>query len=326
MKKQKGFALITGMLILVTIVGFGSMAIAEYTQKKRILNNAESFYNRVLYLRRQMHAYAHDKYTAGFSINSAGLFPFNLRDLEGKYIPVCSTADNRRGLCMKVNQTPWGTIERNDYRVVEVKPTEGESYYRAEIDIPLPSKADKNLKYERNTTISMLAQLPNIEYIENGNLIRVRVDRPDKAFGYESLVKRSGDDSTLLGDWDVGGQYAITNTRDVTIANKDGTQKLVSAGLTNVYTVGHGTKLKKPSCPIGFQPDISLAISYIKVLSGYSLAGSVKPYLMQEGTDAQHWKVGIVTMLHDNEEFEFIENRDSEVQATIYCKKDGTNG
>ena len=323
MKKQNGFALITGMLILVTIVGFGSMAIAEYTQKKRILNNAESFYNRVLYLRRQVHAYANDKYTEGFSINSSFIFPDHLSDLEGNYVPECSTADNHRGLCMTVDQTPWGKI---DYKIERESQHQGTPYYRAVLDIPLPSKADKNLKYERNTTISMLAQLPNIEYIENGNLIRVRVDRPDKAFGYESLVKRSGDDSTLLGDWDVGGQYAITNTRDVTIANKDGTQKLVSAGLTNVYTVGHGTKLKKPSCPIGFQPDISLAISYIKVLSGYSLAGSVKPYLMQEGTDAQHWKVGIVTMLHDNEEFEFIENRDSEVQATIYCKKDGTNG
>ena len=74
MKKQNGFALITGMLILVTIVGFGSMAIAEYTQKKRILNNAESFYNRVLYLRRQVHAYANDKYTEGFSINSSFIF------------------------------------------------------------------------------------------------------------------------------------------------------------------------------------------------------------------------------------------------------------
>ncbi|GEM77614.1 type II secretion system protein [Vibrio sagamiensis] len=315
--KQHGFALIMGVLIILTIVGAGSMAIAEYTQKKRILNNAESFYNRVLYLRRQMHAYAHDKYTAGFSINSAGLFPFNLSDLEGKYVPACSTADNRRGLCMKINQTPWGTIERNDYRVVEIKPSQGESYYRAEIDLKLPSKTDETLRYERNTTISMLAQLPNIQYDDTSNMIKVRVDRPDKAFGYESLVKRSGD-STLLGDWDVGGQHAITNARDVTIANDDGTQKLVSRGLSNVYTVEHGDKVKKPSCPKDLNPRIDLGLGYVRIESDYQLIGSQKPHIVSETTS--DWEIGLALRVKNIITNEIGTQSTGNVLAVTQCK------
>ncbi|WP_045409837.1 hypothetical protein [Vibrio jasicida] len=318
--KQQGFALIAGLLIVIAVLSVGTVHYAQYLGKKRILNNTESFFNRVVYLRTQIHAYANDHYLQGVGINSPSIFPARLTDLEGTYVPACTTANNKNGLCMKVNQTPWGDIAASDYRRALVTSPSGANYYRAELDLRLPDKDDPALKYERSLTLSLLAQLPNIVYDEARNLITVRIDRPDKAFSYESLVKRSGDDSTLLGDWDVGGNFSITNTRDVTIRNSNGTQKLVSRGLSNVFTVNHGDKVQKPACPTGTTPSINLALGYVKVEGDYQLVGSQKPYLMSSGTTATEWQVGLELRVKNVITNEFkIENK-GEILAITQCK------
>lgn len=317
MKKQEGFALISAVLIVLTIVGFGSVFIAEAVQKKRIIKNAEFFYNRVLYLQKQLHAYANDKYIAGININSSLIFPSRLSHLEGSYVTACSTADNDRGLCMKVDQAPWGQI---GYEIESVINESGDAfYYRAVLDIPLPSKTDETLRYERNTTISMLAQLPNIEYDDARNMIKLIVDRPDKAFGYESLVKRSGE-STLLDDWDAGGLYAITNVRDITIRNSDGTQKLVSRGLSNVYTVKHGSKIFKPSCPTKMVPQIALAISSIDFdISKFRFGGKVQAWFDKDKSTEKYWIVGLDYLTWDEDRKGVIQHG-GKITATTSCK------
>lgn len=318
LNKQQGFALIAGMLIVITVLSVGAIQYSQYLGKKRILNNTESFFNRVVYLRTQIHAYANDHYLQGNGINSPNIFPARLTDLEGTYVPACTTANNKNGLCMKVNQTPWGDISGSDYRRVLVTSPSGANYYRAELDLKLPDKNDLALKYERSITLSLLSQLPNIIYDEARNLITVRVDRPDKAFSYESLVKRSGDDSTLLGDWDVGGNFSITNTRDITIRNSNGTQKLVSRGLSNVFTVNHGDKVQKPACPTSTTPSINLGLGYVKIEGNYQLVGSQKPYLMSETT--AYWQVGLELRVKNLTTNQFdIENK-GEILAITQCK------
>ncbi len=219
---------------------------------------------------------------------------------------------------MKVTQTPWGEIAASDYRRALVTSPSGANYYRAELDLKLPAKDDAALKYERSATLSLLAQLPNIVYDDARNLITVRIDRPDKAFAYESLVKRSGDDSTLLGDWDVGGDFSITNTRDVTIRNSNGTQKLVSKGLSNVFTVNHGDMVKKPDCPTGTTPSINLALGYVKIEGDIQLVGSQKPYLMNE-TSAE-WQVGLVLRVKNLISGTYGELNTGEILAITQCK------
>ncbi|MGF1894075.1 type II secretion system protein [Vibrio campbellii] len=318
LNKQKGFALMAGMLIVITVLSVGTIQYSQYLSKKRILNNTESFFNRVVYLRSQIHAYSNDRYLQGQPINGPTIFPRRLTDLVGHYVPVCSTTNNKNGLCMKVNQTPWGNIGTSDYRVVKVQPSTGNHYYRAELDLKLPAKNDPALKYERNVTLSLLAQLPNIVYNDARNLITVRIDRPDKAFSYESLIKRSGDDSTLLGDWDIGGQHSITNARDYTIKNRNGTQSLVSRGLVNVFTVKHGDFIYKPSCPVGLKPNINLSLGYVKITKEYELVGSQRPYLL--GETPTQWQVGLVLRVKHIKTQRFDQKHTGEVLALTQCK------
>lgn len=146
----------------------------------------------------------------------------------------------------------------------------------------------------------------------------MRIDRPDKAFAYEGLVKRSGDDSTLLGDWDVGGQRSITNTRDVTIRNANGTQKLVSRGLSNVFTLQHGDFLQKPNCPPGLTPSINLALGYVKIESDYQLVGSQKPYLLSE--TATRWQVGLELRVKNINTNDFDKKNTGDILAITQCK------
>ena len=293
LKKQQGFALIASISIVLGVVTIASIKMAEYSSKQRILNNSESFFHRVIYLRTQVHAFVNDRYLEGWGINGAAIFPNRLGALEPKYIPACSDADNAKRFCMKVNQTPWGEIDDRDYRVVGIPKDDGSgiSHYRAEFDIKLPAKNDDAFKYERNVTLAMLARVPNIFYDDANNILTVRIDRPDKAFAYESLVKRSGDDSTLLGDWDVGGNFAITNTKELTIRNTNGSQTRVSNKLTDIYTVEHGDWLDKPSCPNGLSPVINPVITSVEPHRDYNLTGGQRAYRLAETAD--RWQLGL---------------------------------
>jgi len=274
LKKQQGFAMIASMSIVLGVVIIGSMQIAKYSAQQRVLSNSESFYNRIIYLRTQIHAFVNDRYLEGHQISGAAIFPNRLGALEPKYIPTCTTTDG-------------------DYRVVAIPKNDGSgvSHYRAEFDVKLPDKNAVALKYERQTTLAMLARVPNVFYDDANNLLTVRIDRPDKAFAYESLVKRSGDDSTLLGDWDVGGNFAVTNIKELTIRNSDASQTRVSNKLTDIYTVEHGDWLDKPSCPNGLAPDIKPVITSVDPHKDYDLTGSQRAYVLTETSDK--WRLGL---------------------------------
>lgn len=296
LKKQQGFAMLASMSIVLGVVIVGSMWVAEESAKRRILTNSESFYNRIIYLRTQVHAFVNDRYLEGHRINGAAIFPNRLGALEPKYIPTCTTADNQKGFCMKVNQTPWGEIGERDYRVVAVPKDDGSgvSHYRAEFDVKLPDKDSVALKFERQTTLAMLAQVPNIFYDDANNILTVRIDRPDKAFAYESLVKRSGDDSTLLGDWDVGGNFAVTNAKEFTIRNQNGSQTRVSNKLTDVYTLEHGDWLDKPNCPNGLKPILTPTLISVEPHRNYELTGVQRAYIINGDDEASpRWQLGL---------------------------------
>ena len=111
------------------------------------------------------------------------------------------------------------------------------------------------------------------------------------AFAYDGLVKRSGDDSTLLGDWDVGGNFALVNAKDYTIRNSDGSQQLVSSGLVNILKVKHRDFIDKPQCPKDLKPNLTLSINTVTITNQYTLKGSIKPFVLSE-THFQ-WQVGL---------------------------------
>nr|AKN37823.1 hypothetical protein [Aliivibrio fischeri] len=318
MKKQRGFASIVALLIVGAVLIIGIQQWSMYKTKHRIIANSQSFYHRVLFLKTQFHAFANDQYLAGTNIASQYIFPFKLSDLEGDYIPTCTEADNQEGMCFRYNQTPWGEIAEEDYAVIPIPDVYAPTHYRAELTLKLPDKSDEALSFDRDVTLQLFAQMPNVIYDDTANTIILRIDRPDKAFAYESLVKRSGDDSTLLGDWDVGGEHAITNAKDYTIKNDDGTQQLVSRGLVNISQVEHGDFIDKPQCPTGQEPDLTLSIHTVTITNDYTLTGSIKPYRLSE--TATQWQAGLVIRAVKNSTGEPKKLHEGVMNAFIQCR------
>ncbi len=323
MKKQNGFAapLMLSAIAVVSAISIGLVYYGEHLSRQRVLRDAESFYNRVLYLREQIHAHISGHFQMGYPIDGSGIFPSNLNALVyWGYVPTCSDSDNQKGYCMKVNQTPWGEIATSDYRVLPYPNYSDPEYWYAELDLNLPSDNDPALSNEVKANRQLLMRLPNARYDEANNRITVRIDRPDKAFAYDSLVKRSGDDSTLLGDWDVGGNHAILNAKDISIRNTDGSQSLLSNNLLQgVYTVKHGSILNKPSCPMNTKANISLAVSYVQITKEYNLLGSIKPYLIKSGTTDTQWQIGISVKAKEVKTSTPVELNDGLVQAIVSC-------
>ncbi len=323
MKKQNGFGapLMLGAIAAVSALSIGLVHYGEHLSRQRVLQDAESFYNRVLYLREQIHAHIAGHFQMGYPIDGSGIFPSSLDGLVSwGYVPACSDSDNQKGYCMKVNQTPWGEIATSDYRVLPYPNYSDPEYWYAEMDLNLPSDNDPALSNEVKANRQLLMRLPNARYDETNNRITVRIDRPDKAFGYDSLVKRSGDDSTLWGDWDVGGNHAILNAKDISIRNSDGSQSLLSHNMLHgVYTVEHGTILKKPSCPINTKPEISLAVAYVRIEKEYNITGSIKPYLIKDGTTDTQWQIGLAVSAQEVKTSTAVTINDGLVQATIFC-------
>lgn len=107
---------------------------------------------------------------------------------------------------------------------------------------------------------------------------------------YDEFLRKDGS-VHLTQDWDVGGQFGITNTRDLTIRNIDGSQTRVSNKLTDIYTVEHGEWLSKPKCPNGLMAEVNPTITSVDFHPSYDLTGSQRAYVIQE-TSTQ-WQFGL---------------------------------
>ena len=324
MRRQKGWVapLMLGATLVVSAMMLYAVEKSRAWQRQQVLDNANSFYNRVVYLENKIKAYVTGHFQMGYPINGEQIFPYDLYQLVSRgYYPECSDADNEDGLCWKVNQTPWGELDYYDYRVHAYPDRANAQYFYAEIKYQLPNPSDPALANELRATRTLLAQLPNGRYDESTHVFTLRIDRPDKAFGYESLVKRSGDDSTLLGDWDIGGLFSITNARDYTIRNSDGTQKLVSNHLSSTLLVEDGAKIPKPSCPNNLEPKIYLSISSVGEIdhSKYRYAGGVRTYLDKDKTTALEWVVRLDVAVWEKDTNKAAVVHDGQLVITTTC-------
>ncbi|MDN3683203.1 type II secretion system protein [Vibrio tapetis subsp. quintayensis] len=291
-KKQGGFVLLSISIALGFIVVAG-IIVVNMAQEKAIKENMNSFYNHIVYLTQQVQAYSNYRVIQkGTPPDSIAVFPSNLGQLEGEFIPVCRSSDERKGLCRRYDQTPWGRIDPSWYRRVPVGNIGNPDFYYAELALELPDKTNVSFKKELAITLRLFSRLPNIKYDETANKITIRIDRPDKAIAYEGLVKRTGDDSTLTGDWDVGGNFAITNAKDISLTASDGTQFIVSNKLSLGFDVKHGEWINKPKCIAGQTSRIRYGIGAIKVpVSTHEIKGGTNTYIMSNSTT--RWQLGI---------------------------------
>lgn len=317
--KQQGFIIIS-MMVVFGFLSLVGIQWANMQEKRNVQANANSFYHHVLHLRQQIHAYTARQFQKGIAIDQSALFPSRLDSLVPEFYAPCSIADNEAGRCKPYDQTPWGKINNSDYRIVGVGGTPSNpDFYRAELDIKLPPASDDAYKYERAATLSLFSKIPSIVFDEPNNLITLRIDRPDKAFAYDGLVKRSGDDSTLLGDWDIGGNFGITNTKDVSLRASNGSQIPVSSKLSESTTARHGQWVDKPQCIRGQTAQANLSISSIDVDTRYyTLLGGLKPYILSQ--TATRWRVGISISVKINSSGRETILTSGEALLTAYCR------
>ena len=304
---QKGFGMasLIGTLIAFGFVSYFIIQMGVEAKKATIYSNSKNFYEQLDVIKEALLAYQSDKIAQGALTTNT--FPTGFSDLIGDYLPDCSTVDFKAGKCRPGDYTPWGnTIDLT--RQTQYIPAKGWVPYNR-IIITLPPVTDA-FKFEHDVHVTTLLKLPFAKYDETANTITWEVRRVGEELQHDGLVRRSGDNSTLLGDWDAGGDFAITNVRDVTVRNSDGSQRSLAAGVTFI-TAKHDERIDKHKCPIGLTPDIITTTKGIfnetTIPIPFNSVGAQRSYAVSSST---HWTVkldyfadvqGTPQLFHDGE-------------------------
>ena len=305
-RKQRGFAQIVMLLITLSVISYLLIYWEQNSQVYRITAAAKPFYKQLEYVKQQVDSFQIDRISAGWSPNSSATFPSSWSELQPSYLPSCSTSDNNAGRCRKPEQTPWGSVMQ--FHRINAGSISNPRW-RVRIRIPLPP--DNNAtRLEHLAYFELFSRFPGSLYNSSRNEIEVWIDRVDSGLQQEALVKRSGDDSTLTGDWDIGGNFSITNAKGVYVRNSDGSQRRLGSGVLDSFTAHHGERVNKHRCPSGLTPDIQVSIKGIYNLGSPTLfenVSSTRAYIDESST---YWTVnldyyanvnGTSTELHDGE-------------------------
>ncbi|WP_017817482.1 type II secretion system protein [Vibrio harveyi] len=316
MQRQKGFTLLE-TLIALSLFALGITGFFRLWSINKETHAADNYRAQIELVIEALQKYQYQQRTLG--VPKIDEFPTNLTDLvttDEQFWINCSTADEAARRCVRPDFLPWAS-QRIGYQAGHKSVTIGgnvKDVAFAEMTFPLnPTviKPDYRAKWA-----AKLMTLPYAKQQPNGD-VKVTIYDPLLAQLYDAFLQKDGS-IPLTDDWDVGGNFSITNTRDITIRNSNGTQKLVSRGLSNVFTVNHGDKVQKPACPTGTTPSINLGLGYVKIEGNYQLVGSQKPYLMSETT--AYWQVGLELRVKNLTTNQFdIENK-GEILAITQCK------
>uniref|UniRef100_UPI0026308367 prepilin-type N-terminal cleavage/methylation domain-containing protein n=1 Tax=uncultured Vibrio sp. TaxID=114054 RepID=UPI0026308367 len=316
--KQRGLALLD-VLFAMALLGLIIAGASKWMAIQKEKNAAGDYRARIELVIETLQKYQYQQHSMVPSVPLYEEFPNLLNDLvtpDEQFWINCTPADEAARSCVRPDSAPW-TVERLGYeagqRTVTINGQSRDIAY-AKLTFPLSSTAIQPIHRAKWAT-----ELLNIPYAkaEPDGDITVMVYDPLLSQLYDAFLQHDGS-VPLSDDWDVGGQFAVTNTKDLTILNTDGTQKIVSKGLVNISTVEHGERVDKPSCPEGTTPDIMLSIGNIYIPSDLELTGSQKPYLIsQTSTD---WQVGLEVRVRSLITGLFDKSYAGEVTAFTQCK------
>lgn len=299
-----GMTSLIGTLIAFGFVSYFIMQMGIEAKKTTIYLKSKNFYEQLDVIKEALLAHQVDHIAAGEI--DPDIFANGWGDLTPDYLPECSTADNQNGKCRKAEQTLWGTTMTLEQLNL---PTPTGIRGMNQLTIPLPPVTEA-FKFEHDVHVAMLLKLPFAHFNESANTITWQVRQVGEELQHDGLVRRTGDNSTLLGDWDVGGNFAITNVRDVTVRNSDGSQRSLAAGPT--YLVAkHNERINKHKCPTGLNPEIITGpkglFNESNAMIAFNSIGAQRSYAMSSST---YWTVkldyytdiqGSPQLLHDGE-------------------------
>jgi len=317
LQRQQGLGMVSmlGVLIAFGFISYFIMQMGVETKKATIYAKSKNFYSQLDVIKEALLAYQIDKITQGnvdpiiFAPNWAALVPH--------YLPNCSTANSNDGKCRKAEHTLWGaTMELT--RVTLPLPTGFRGLNQ--IVIPLPPMTAA-FKFEHDVHVATLLKLPFAHYDSAANTVTWQVRQVGEELQHNGLVRRSGDNSKLTGDWDVGGNFAITNAKDFTVRNSDGSQRSIGSGVIRAFSAHHGDRVKKHKCPGNFIPDIVVGRKSESALSSSKNFNSIsqgKAYATSSGND---WIIGLdyYTQLQSGPDWVLL--HDGEVNALLTCNQ-----
>lgn len=318
MKHQRGLGLID-VLFAIALLGLVYAGVAKWALINKEKNAAQDYRNRIEHVVEALQKYQYQQKTIKPPVAVIDQFPTNLNDLvtpDEQFWINCTVADEAARRCVRPDYLPWSSL-RIGYEAGRKTVTIGsdlKDIAYAELTFPLSSTTIQPIYRAKWAT--ELLKVPYAKALSNGD-ITVMVYDPLLSQLYDEFLQRDGS-VQLTDDWDVGGDYAITNAKDLTLLNSDGTQKIISKGLVNVITVKHGDRVDKPSCPDGMAPDIMLSIANIYIGSDLELTGSQKPYLMT--TTDRYWQVGLEVRVKSLITGQFEKATTGEITAFTQCK------
>lgn len=251
--KQKGFVgLIDLYAVIAAVIVFMSIA-AGYLSDRQIEQDADRLKQHIEGLIEAINTYQSDMYTAGVSFRSTDIFPNTLNDLMPNYLPSCTAQENRNRQCKLPTQTPWGQNIGYSTKLVAV-PINGGTVDVPGYELTIPVGLEPTAEY-RHTYAAALMRLPFSKWDESTGLLTVSFGRLGSEVEHEALVNRDGS-STLLDHWDVGGDAAILNTRDITVRNANNTQRSLGRGVVHAFSAKSGESFHEHSCPKGSTADV----------------------------------------------------------------------
>ncbi|GIU51294.1 hypothetical protein TUM4438_40410 [Shewanella sairae] len=313
--RQRGFVGVLSFLIALSFLSLLFLEFATAKTREQKLSQAAPFYDRMKHAVQQINAYQMDKVAGGnYTINDLGIFPTHWRDLEPVYLTPCSGSEQSNGYCLPHNKTPWDTD-----MTMEVSYVVGEiALPQLTITIPMQPNSTE-FALERDAYIGALGKLPGARMDEAQNAVLLVVSRLDNAIQHDGVVKRSGNNSTLTGDWDVGGEFAITNTKDVLVRNSDGTQRNLATAVIETFVSKHGDRVDKPKCPTHLKPDIQVAIKGIFPHSKPNQFNEVSMQKAYTTEYASHWTIGLDYYAINKISKEWVFMHDGEVSVSLRC-------
>lgn len=315
-QKGMGMAGMIATLIIFGVISYGIMQFGIAAKKATIYNNSKNFYEQLDVIKEALLAYQSDKIAQGELTTNT--FPIGFSDLIGDYLPDCSTVDHSAGKCRPANYTPWGN-QISLTRQTQYIPVKGWIPYNRVI-ITLPPVTDA-FKFEHDVQVATLLKLPFAKFNSGANTITWEVRRVGEELQHDGLVRRSGDNSTLLGDWDVGGNFAITNAKDLTLRNSDGSQRSVGAGVIRVFSARHGERVKKHKCPTGLTPDIIVARKAESAQSSANNLNSITQVKAYATSSGSNWIIGLDYYAQLQSNPSWILLHDGEVVAMLTCNQ-----
>jgi len=315
LKRQGGF-LVETVLGLVLFLGVVAAFIIPMQLEEKRNQDAQEYAEHIRFVISQIHHFQHFKMTVeGIASTSYNSWPKNFESLIGDY-PTrfwnsCSNAAEQQGQCVRPDYVPW-TNDRVK-SLVKMDIASAPFNYHFIMTIPLSTLTHDPKEFMRWG--APLMKIPGASQVLNDIVITLRPST--LALMFDDVVMRNGE-ATLTADWDVGNK-AISNAKDFTIRNADGTQTYLSEWLTQSHIVRPGETLNKPSCPDGMKPNVYLGVSNIDVTYPYSISGSIKPYVSTDA--ATTWTVDMDVYVTNLETGAYSKLNTGEILATTQCQK-----